>query len=89
VAAGLLVLHHRGPDLERVQIGVRRIQQGVGLRFQQPGQEPVAQQPAGGIAAVGIEAEAHHRLAVADHVGLHGHHGAGHLPEIDVGVGNG
>src|SRR3546814_6382997 len=77
MAARLLVGHHPGPDAERVEIVARLVQQAVGRGLQHPRHDALAHQAALAIAAVGIEAETDHRLAVALHVGDDGHPRAG------------
>ena len=52
------------------------------------GRQPLAHQRALAVAAIGIEAVADHRLAVAHHVGHHRDDRTGHLREVDVGVGD-
>jgi hypothetical protein len=89
VAAGLLVGEHRGPDLVRVEVGAGVVDQDVGLGLQDARDEALAHQHALAVAAVGVEAVADHRLAVAHHVGHHGHQAQRHLAEVDVGIADG
>ena len=86
VAAGLLVDHHAGPDLVRVQVLTGVIQQAGGLGLQHARDEAVTHQRALAVAAIGVEAIADHGLAVADHVGDHSDEAERHLREVDVGV---
>ena len=58
------------------------------IGFRQAGQQPLAHQRALAVAAIGIEAIAHHRRAVAHHVGHHCDDRTGHLREVDEGVGD-
>ena len=61
----------------------------AGVGFQDARDEALAHQLALAVAAVGVEAVADHRLAVADHVGDDGHEAQRHLAEVDVGVADG
>ena len=90
VAARLLVGEHRVPDLVRVEVvAAWRPPASRGVGFQQARDEALAHQLALAVAAVGVEAVADHRLAVADHVGDDGHEAQRHLAEVDVGVADG
>src|SRR3546814_7544625 len=86
VATRLFVGHHGGPDLSRIEVVAGVVHQARGVCLPQARQEALAQQPAGGVAAVGVEAVADHRLAVAHHVGDDGDHAGCHLGEVDVGI---
>jgi hypothetical protein len=86
VAAGLLVDHHARPDLVRVEVLAGLVDERRGLGLEQARQEALANQPALAVAAVRVEAVADDRLAVANHVGDHGHQAQRHLGEVDVGV---
>ena len=83
MAAGLFVRHHGIPERERIEIGVGVVDQALGGRGQNTGCETLADQGALGIAAVGIETETDHRLAVTDAIGDDGDDAGGHLAEID------
>src|SRR3546814_5287135 len=65
--ARLLVRHQDGPDLLRVEIVAGLVHQRLRLRRLQTWQEPLAQQPALGIAAVRIEAVADHGPRSEEH----------------------
>src|SRR5215212_336558 len=89
VPAGLLVRHHGRPDLGRVDVVAGVVHQALGVRFEDAVAEALADQPALAVAAVGVEAVADDRPAVAHHVGDHGHEARRHLAEIDIGVADG
>jgi hypothetical protein len=59
------------------------------IGFQDARDEALAHQAALAVAAIRVEAVADDRLAVADHVGDHGHQAQRHLAEVDVGVADG
>ncbi len=62
---------------------------GLGPGRDQPGNDPLREQPSGTVAAVGIEAEPDHWLAVPDNVGDDCHHRCGHSGKVDDGVATG
>ena len=84
---GFSLRHHRGPDRGRGR-GCRRWRRAgsAGSASRMRGGEALADQAALAVAAVGVEAVADDRLAVAHDVGDHGDEARGHLAEIDVGV---
>ena len=86
---GLLVGEHGGPDLVGVQVLAAGVHQRFGIGFHDARDESLAHQLALTVAAVGVEAVADHRLAIANHVGDDGHQAQGHLAEVDVGVADG
>ena len=86
VAAGLLVGHEGLPDRERIEVVVGLVDERLGLGRQDARDEPLAQDAALRVAAVGGEAVADHRLAVAHHVGLDRDQADGHGRERDEGV---
>ena len=86
VAARLFVGHHAGPDLVRVEVVAGLIEQGRGLGLEHARAKAFADQLALAVAAVGVEAVADDRLAVAHHVGDDGDQAERHLREVDVGV---
>jgi hypothetical protein len=86
VTARLFVRHQRRPDLVRIEIVSGVIEQGLRIGFHQPRRETLADQPALPVAAVGVEAVADHRFAVAHHIGDHGDEAGRHLGKIDIGV---
>jgi len=57
-----------------------------GIGFEDARNEALAHQLALAVAAVRIEAVAHHRLAVADHIGDDGDQTQRHLAEVDIRV---
>ncbi len=87
MTAGLFVGHHRGPGAGRVDQPLV-IEQRRGVRFGEAGDEALAQQPLHRVAAVRVEAEADHRLAVARHIRMDCDDARRHLAEIDISVGN-
>ena len=89
VAARLLVAEHRRPDLAGSRLSPLSSSRLSGAASRTRGTEPLADQAALPVAAVGVEAVAHHRPAVPDHVGDDRDQAQGHLAEIDVGVGDG
>nr|GEU28409.1 hypothetical protein [Tanacetum cinerariifolium] len=89
VAARLFVGEHAVPDLVRIEVGAGVVDQAGGIGFQDARNEPLAHQRALAVAAVGVEAVADYRLAVADDVGHHGDQAQCHFAEIDVGVADG
>ncbi|MET3262929.1 hypothetical protein ABIF38_004435 [Bradyrhizobium japonicum] len=86
MAARLLVRHQRRPDLVRIEIAAIGIEQRFRIGFLEARRKALTDQTALPVAAVGIEAVADHPLAVAHHVGDHGHQARGHLGEVDIGV---
>ena len=86
MAARLFVRHQRRPDLVRIEIVAGLIEQGLRIGLGQPRRKALADQPALPVAAVGIEAVADHRPAVAHRVGDDGDQARRHLGEIDIGV---
>ncbi len=86
VAAGLLVRHHRGPNLGRIEQAAIGVEQGCGIGIAQPRNETLAQQALRCVAAVRVEAVAHDRTAVAHSVGDDRDHAHRHLAEVDIGV---
>ena len=60
-----------------------------GAAVEQRGREALADQAPLSVAAVGIEAVADDRLAIADDVGDHGNQTERHLREVDEGIGDG
>ena len=85
MTAGLLVAHHLGPGLRGIdQPGAVLELRGVGR--QQARDKTLAQQSLGRVAAVRVEAESHHRPAIAPDVRDDRDHARGHRTEIDVGV---
>ena len=89
MAARLFVRHQRRPDLVRIEIVAGFIEQGLRIGLHQARRKTLADQAALPVAAVGIEAVADHRLAVAHHVGDDGDQARRHLREIDIGVADG
>jgi hypothetical protein len=89
VAARLLIDEHAVPDLVRVQVLARDVQQRVGLGGKHARDESFAHQRALAVAAIGIEAVADHGLAIANHVSDYGHQAQRHLAEVDIGVADG
>ena len=87
VAARLLVGHHGGPALGGIEQAFA-VEQRVGLGLLEARDEPFAQKSLLGIAAVGVEAVADHRLALDLEVGLDRHDARRHLAEVDIGVGD-
>ena len=86
VAARLLVRHHGGPDLVRIEVVAALVEKALGRRLQDAVAEALADQAALAVAAVRVEAVADDRPAVAHHVGDDRHKARGHLREVDVGV---
>jgi hypothetical protein len=86
VAAGLLVHHHRRPDLVRIDVVARFIAQARGFGLEDARTKALAYQRPLPIATIGVEPIAHDRLAVADHVGDDGDQAQRHAREVDVGV---
>ena len=86
VAAGLLVLHHRGPDLVRIKVIAALVEQALGSGLQDAVAEALADQATLAVAAVRVEAVADDATPVANHVGHHGNQARGHLREVDIGV---
>jgi len=86
VTAGLFVRHQRRPDLVRIEIVASFIEQGLRIGLDQPRRETLADQPALPVTAVGVEAVADHRLAVAHDIGDDGEEAGRHLRKIDIGV---
>ncbi|MCY1530420.1 hypothetical protein D9M68_656050 [compost metagenome] len=86
---GLLVGEHGVPDLVRIEVVAAVVDQGRRVGFHHARDEALAHQLALAIAAVRVETVAHHRLAVADHVGDHGHEAQRHLAKVDVGIADG
>jgi hypothetical protein len=70
----------------RVQVVAGGVQQAGGIGLADAAGEAFADQPALAVAAVGVEAVADDRPAVAHRVGHHRHQAGGHLGEVDVGV---
>jgi hypothetical protein len=92
VPAGLFVGHHRGPHAVWVEVVALRVAQRVWrgrTRVKHARDEALAHQRALAVAAVGVEAVADHRFAVAHHVGDDGHQAQRHLREVDVRVADG
>lgn len=89
VTTRLFVREHGVPDLVRVQVLAAVVDQRVGVGLHHARDEALAHELALTVAAVGVEAVADHRFAVADHVGDHGHQAQRHLAEVDVGVADG
>ena len=88
VAAGLLVPHHQAADgagVEGGAVGTRVLIGG----FEHARREPFADHGALGIAAIGVEAEAHDRFAAAHRVGHHRDRAHGHPAEVDDGITHG
>jgi hypothetical protein len=88
MAARLFVLHQRGPDAVRVEIVAGVVEQRSRIGLAQTRREPLADEAALTVAAVGVEAVADHRAAVAHDIGDDGDQGQGHLGEVDVRVGD-
>ena len=86
MTAGLFVGHHRGPDTVGVEVGACIVQQDLRIGFEQTRRKAFANQAALAIAPVGIEAIAHHALAVAKRIGDDGHQAGRHFGEVDVGI---
>ena len=89
MSARLFVGEHRGPDLVRIEVVARCIDQRIRIGLEHARNETFAHQLALAIASVRIESIANHRLAIADHVRDHGDQAQRHLAEIDVRVTNG
>jgi len=89
VAARLLVPEHGGPDRVRVEVLAAGVDQVVGGRLEDVRNEALAHHAALAVAAVRVEAVAHHRLAIADDVGDDGHEAEVHLAKVDIGVADG
>jgi hypothetical protein len=87
VTAGLLILHADRPQLLRVDEAVFAL---VVLRSRchEPRDEPLAQEPLRRVAAVRVEAEAHHRAPVHHHVRDNGEDARRHGGEVDIGIGD-
>ena len=86
VAARLLVGHHRGPDLVRIEVVAGVVEQALRVGLQDAVAEALADQAALAVAAVRVEAVADDAPAVAHDIGDDGDEARGHLREIDVGV---
>ena len=86
VAARLLVGHEGLPDGERDRGCRRCVEQRLRVGRHDARDEALAQDAALGVAPVGGEAVADHRLALAHHVGLDRDQADGHGRERDVGV---
>ncbi len=85
VAAGFFVPHHQAADGAGVERDAVRRRVALG-RLQHPRPEALADHGALGVAAVGIEAEAHHRFSAAHDVRDDRDRAHGHLAEVDDGV---
>jgi hypothetical protein len=85
--AARLRWHHGGPDAERVEVFPGVVEQVLRIG-REAGQQPLAHQRALAVAAIGVEAVAHHGRAITHHVGHHCDDRAGHLREVDKGVGD-
>ena len=88
VTSGLLVGHHAGPNLGRVEVVTALVEQALGLGLEQARAEAFADQRSLSVASIGVEAVADDWLAIADHVGDDRDQAQRHLGEIDVGVAN-
>ncbi len=86
VAARLFVAEHAVPDLVRVEVAAALVLQALRIGFQHARDEALAHQLALAIAAVGVEAVADDRLAVADDVSHHRDQAQRHFAEVDVGI---
>src|SRR5206468_7202232 len=64
VPARLLVGHHRGPDLVRIEIVATLVDKTLGLRFENAIAEAFADKPALPVAAVRVEAVTNHAASV-------------------------
>jgi hypothetical protein len=85
VPARLLVGHHHRPALRGLDEALV-VEQRIGRRFEQSRDEALAHQALRRVAPVGIEAEAHDRLAVDLAVGGDADDARRHLAEIDIRV---
>jgi len=86
MAARLLVRHQRRPDFIGIEIVAGLVQQGFRIGLFQARGKTLTDQPALPIAAVGIEAVADHRPAVAHDIGDDRDQARRHPGEIDIGV---
>ena len=89
MTAGLLIGHRRTPYPVRIQVVTGLVEKALRVCLGDPGREPLANQAALAVPAVGIEPVADDALAVADDVGDHSHEAGGHFREINVGVADG
>ncbi len=89
MAARLFVLEHGRPDLVRIEVVARVVDERGGIGFDDARDKALAHQLALAVTAVGIEAVTHNRLAVPDHIGHHGDETQRHLAEINVGIADG
>jgi hypothetical protein len=84
----LFVLHQGLPDAVGIEILFGIGKERLGGRLKQAGSEALADESALAVAAVGVEAVADDRGAVANDVCDDCYERAGHLGEIDVRVGD-
>src|ERR1700692_3322811 len=88
MSTGLLVPHQSLPNLERIKIISRVIEQAIGVCSQQSRDKAVAQQATGCISTVGVKAKANDRFAITHYVCDDRQCADGHLTEIDVSIAN-
>src|SRR5712692_4522091 len=83
VPARLLVAHRAVPDAPRVEVLGGLVHERARIRLQHARNEALPQERALAVAAVGVEAVADHRPAVAHRVRHHRDRREGHLAEVD------
>ena len=86
VTAGLLVTHRGVPDPGGIEHAGVRVAERIGGCGQDPWEQPLAEDPALGVAPVGVEPVPDHRIAVSGLVGHQGRDADGHSGEVDGGV---
>src|SRR5581483_5143062 len=89
MAARLLVRLQHGPDLVRIEVVATGIEKRLRIGLEHAAAKALADETALAVAAVGIEAVADDRLAVAHDAGDHRDQARGHLGEVDIGVADG
>src|SRR5262249_20855326 len=88
MASRLFVAHDRGPDTMGIEVFARFIEERFcGSRFKAR-EKAIAQEPAGRVASIRIEAVTNDRLAFAHGVGDERENAHSHLAEVDVCVTN-
>ena len=75
-----------GLDTDRIEVLPTPVEHGLRIRGQDPGDQAFAQDPALGVTAVRVEAEADDGLAVTHHIRDYGDHAQRHAREIDERV---
>jgi hypothetical protein len=89
VTAGLLVAHHRRPQLMRIEIITGLVQDALGISFQDPVAEALADETPLAVSTVRVEAVADDPATIAFDIGHDCDEARGHFGEVDIGVSDG